>query len=559
MSQLRGTVLHADSLTPRQWRASEIAVIAQRVFPWALLAGVFAMLLWTRMLQPGDLHDDDQSKTMTYTVDMITNHQFAMPRDQYYQPATKPPLYNWLDVPCIYLLQSWSAFAFKLPSILAALATCGLIIYGTRVLLLGTRRRPLALPEPVSSNVVRSAIPIGAGIAAAGIFLANPTVVRMMYLCRPDMLLTAFLTGAWVCATIALLREDRPTRLLAALFWICVGGASLTKGPPALAVLIYAPIAAWLFAPDGFASLRRLHAWMALPFVVVPLAAWMTLGYIQGGTRFFHVYFVQEIFTRFAGGGPEGTEPKPWWQMATWFFIRFSPWSVLVMAAVVGLPLRKWRSHVLAPVVLWILLVLVFFSIPGSKRADYLLPMYPPAAIAAAFLLVVLGSWLGVTPTRVMLVISIVAIWVAVYPERRRVITSAPTEAFVRTLRSYVGKNDSLVMVNITGYQPLLPLMGRFTGTRPLPVNKETSEKWLAEMQSAKWVIIPYPNRWSNPVAVTNGPAPAGKDGRDVQLALYKVGAENSPTKRDFRAFARYPSAAPATRPARANRRGATP
>jgi 4-amino-4-deoxy-L-arabinose transferase-like glycosyltransferase len=346
--------------------------------------------------------------------------------------------------------------------------------------------------------------------------------------------------------------------LLAALFWIFVGGASLAKGPPALAILIYIPIAAWLFAPDRFASLRRLHAWMAVPFVVVPLMAWLTLGYIQGGKRFFDV-LKHETFSRVSAGGPEGLEAKPWWQMAVWFFIRFSPWSMLVLAAVLGLPLRKWRSHVLAPVVLWIVLVLIFFSITGSKRADYLLPMYPPAAIAAAFLLVVLGSWLGVTPTRVMLVICVVAVWVAVYPERRRVITSEPTEIFARKIRSIVGKNDSLVMVNITGYQPLLPLMGRFTGTRPLPINEHSSKIWLQQMQSAKYVVMPYPNRWEGYLAITPGNVPAGKDGREVKLALYRVGADDSPKKTDFRAYARYATTAPASQPARASSRQARP
>src|SRR6188472_4207995 len=67
--------------------------------PWVLLAGQFVVMLWSRMIQPGDLHDDDQSKTMAYTVDMIRNRQFALPHDMYRQPATKPPMYNWLTIP----------------------------------------------------------------------------------------------------------------------------------------------------------------------------------------------------------------------------------------------------------------------------------------------------------------------------------------------------------------------------------------------------------------------------------------------------------------------------
>jgi 4-amino-4-deoxy-L-arabinose transferase-like glycosyltransferase len=512
---------------PTDWIA-----LGRRLLPWIMLSGLFAATLWYRVTQPGDLHDDDQSKTMAYTVDMVRNHQWALPRDMYRQPATKPPMYNWLTLPMLYVTQRWSPWVFKFPSVVAAIVTCGMILLSSWRIFSPTAQRPLALPQPVPNNIQLASLPIGIGIVAVAIFISSQPVTRMMYLSRPDMLLTMFLTGAWILGTIALLKQSGSTRLEAALFWLCIAGASLTKGPPALAPLIYVLIAAPLFA-GGWDRLKRLHWWLAIPLLLLPLGLWLALGYKQSGREFFRVIFVQELFSRFSGGGPEGLEAKPWWQMMVWFFERFSPWSVLVMAVVLGIPLRLWSKHALAPVIAWTVLVLVFFSIPGGKRADYLLPIYPPAAIACSFLLVYAGAWLGISPTRAMVVTCLAGAYLVVHAPSRRVPTSDPIEHFARRISPIVRK-EPLVVVNVAGYQPLLPLMGRFTGTPPIPLDGEARQKWYGEINGAHWVVMPVNPKWSN-ARVISGPVPGGKNNHLLDLALYHIGDEGAPTKNEVR------------------------
>lgn len=539
MSQTRGfspTSNSADLAAPPlrvEQAGIDVLELARQFLPWFMLIGLFASLLYLRMTAPGDLHDDDQSKTMAYTVDMIRNKHFAMPQDMYRQPATKPPMYNWLTLPGIYAFQAFHPWLFKLPSILAAIASCGLIIFASKKILAGTPGRPLTLPQPVPSGISVTTLPIGIGIVAAAIFLGNQPVHKMMYLARPDMLLTAFLTGAWVFGTIALLRTEGSTRFEAAIFWICIAGAALTKGPPALAVLAYVLIAAPLFA-GGFGSLKRLHWLLAIPLLLLPLALWIVIGYFQSGKTFFDVLFIQEMFSRIKGGGPESAvEAKPLWQMAVWFFQRFGPWALLATVVVVSIPRKRWSQHVLAPVIVWTVLVMVFFSIPGGKRADYLLPIYAPAALAAAYLLVVAGSWMGVTPIRAMVATAIVTAYTVTHLERPRILPSDATEQFVTTIAPMI-KKDPLVVVSVAGYQPLLPLLGRFDGTPPIDKEGNYRAMWLKQLANAKWVIMPKSARWLKPAAVS-GDLPGGREGRIIQMALYRVGESDGPTKVDIR------------------------
>ena len=159
-----------------------------------------------------------------------------------------------------------------------------------------------------------------------------------------------------------------------------------------------------------------------------------------------------------------------------------------------------------------------------------------------------------------MIVVCLVALYIVAYPDRnRRVITSDPTEEFVSKIAPMI-KKDPMVVVSVAGYQPLLPLLGRFDGTPPIPLEGEFRKLWLDQLASARWVILPKTPRWAGARAVS-GDLPGGRNGRTIQMALYRIGDENSPTKNDVRNMYRrkiagtssdtiIPAEAPTTAPA---------
>jgi len=107
---------------------------------WARLYTVLAVtaLLWVlaaRILGPTDAWDQTQPITIAYTTDMIVNRRWVVPATQNGEPATKPPLYNWMAAPAVAAAGYSSELAHKLPSVVA-LVLCFVVVValGQRVI-----------------------------------------------------------------------------------------------------------------------------------------------------------------------------------------------------------------------------------------------------------------------------------------------------------------------------------------------------------------------------------------------------------------------------------------
>src|SRR5205814_10603826 len=141
-----------------------------RTSPLPIMLALVAAIVFTwRLLGPADLYEKDQPKTLAYTADMVLRGRWTLPRDVLCQPATKPPLFNWLVAPVVKLTGWWSEPLLKWPSLAGVIAIAAMCIF------LGRR-------------IEREENLVGVGILAAMIWLANAPVVRLMYLCRPDLL-----------------------------------------------------------------------------------------------------------------------------------------------------------------------------------------------------------------------------------------------------------------------------------------------------------------------------------------------------------------------------------
>ena len=70
-------------------------------WPYLLTALVMLVIFGCRWFGPSDLYDNDQPKTVAYTVDMVRHGRWLLPVDMLGRPATKPPMYNWISVPVV--------------------------------------------------------------------------------------------------------------------------------------------------------------------------------------------------------------------------------------------------------------------------------------------------------------------------------------------------------------------------------------------------------------------------------------------------------------------------
>lgn len=306
----------------------------------------------------------------------------------------KPPLLAWLIAAFSWLFNGGvvNEYMSRLPSALAAVAMlCA--TWRFFALRVGERRAWLVMLVTLTSF----------------------EVYRAAMACRVDMVLTACM----VCGTYGLVTmQGRPRRVIATI--LLLSGATLTKGPvgtllPCLAVGLY-----MLRMRRGWWRTVLTLAGTALASLVLP-ALWYWLAYRQGGDHFGALAWEENI-GRLTGSMGYESHVNPWYYNIVSLASGLLPWTVPVLLALVVKPVRQWMRtslKALAPTgrlcITVALTVLVFYSIPASKRSVYILPCYPFVAYGVALLLDSAGNarilrvW-----TRLLAVLAVIAVTVCV-------------------------------------------------------------------------------------------------------------------------------------------------
>jgi 4-amino-4-deoxy-L-arabinose transferase-like glycosyltransferase len=480
-----------------------------------MLLALLAMVLGVEILGPSDLYDKDQPKTMGYTADIVLNGRWILPRDVANQPPTKPPLYNWLSVPIVGGLHIWKEWAFKFPSVVGGVLTVVLIVYALGQFV-GER-----LASPVRTPQVS---PLQAGLISGMLWLATAPTIRCVYLCRPDMLLTMFITASWVFATLALREQNGRKRFwLSLALWISVGCGWLTKGPPALLPMLYIPIAAKLLCGRWSAMTRTGIAW-GIPLVIAMIAAWLVPAYRINPEHVKNELIGQQMVNRIASQAPEGMAPKPAYFILTWFNSEFAPWTVFTVLALLTaarMPRRAsarfkpsrwaWVKSPAAPAGIFLVLGLIFFMCSAGKRSDYLLPLYPVAAVLAGYWMTLASSRLRLIPVSVgvlpliiggLLAYNRLSFGAKELPPH----SSDSARLFARHVKATIG-GDSVAFL-IKGYHPILPLLGRHPGS--------------IDALHSKWIIAQHKEAW-HPVLVSQPIMNVESKHQPGKMALYRA------------------------------------
>jgi len=529
-------------------------------WPLFFLGMTLAIVLLGRGNAPSDLYDQDQPKTVTYTVDMVENGRWVLARDMHGRPSTKPPMYNWVGAP-VYAMFGAEEWALRAPSWLGGLVVIGVIVGMARrfAVIEATGAPPGRAPRGARGRLPFSLreMALGLGVVAAVLWLGGYATVKLIWLARPDMLLTMFLLIGWATGTVLLTEggDGRRRWALQAVLWLAVAGAALTKGPPALLVVAYLVVAARLCC-GGWGAVGRTGMWWGLPLMIALAAAWAIPAAQADPEHFKKTFAVNEVIGRIIGVdeldqlGEEGVPTRgnrrnpheiitEAWKMPAWFMARFAPWSLFVVLMFVDVrargwcrwrgwrgmrvctrrQVRLWFRHPLGPAFLWVAVTILFFSLSAGKRADYLAPAYPAGAILAAWWLVITAAKYRITPGRAAaagMLVALVVTCISLYASpATRTGYGEHTRRFARQVAKEAGE-ERIAFIN-AGYNPLMALLGRNqAGETP-------TEQQLAE---AAWVIQPVEAAAGAEAVVTSEPIPTGRHVKGkmeaVRLGLYR-------------------------------------
>lgn len=327
---------------------------------WRWLALLLALLLTLAALRPLSLPDEGRyaeiSRWMLVSGDWLTPRLDGLPFFH------KPPLLHWLQASSMAVLGVSPWAARLVPAAAALLMVVDLYLAARRISSTAVARRAALM------------------LAASGCFLVGGQYVNH------DMLVAAFIASGIWCFTLAFLHGARPHAWLARLGFACCALGLLTKGLigvalPGLVLFV------WLSWTRQWGKVLHLP-WISglLTFAVLALPWFVLAGERYPGL--WSYLFGAQQFGRYTGttfNNPHG----PWFYPAV-LAVMLLPWTFFIpFSGARRTDEAQSAPHSRAHAVqllcwIWVGAIVLFFSLPRSKLAGYMLPVVPPLALLAA-------------------------------------------------------------------------------------------------------------------------------------------------------------------------------
>jgi 4-amino-4-deoxy-L-arabinose transferase-like glycosyltransferase len=326
---------------------------------WLTLGGFCAFLFYYGLGAFG-LVGADEPRYAQVAREMLQRHDWVTPFLYGHPWLEKPVLYYWQAMVCykVFGVSDWVA---RLPSAIDATA----MVVAVYLFFRQFRR--------------------GFQLDAALITASTAGVIGLARSASTDMPLAASFAIALV-AWLAWYEGGRRRWLLVFYFFLAL--ATLAKGPvaPGLAGLIILLFAA------GWRNLKLIAETLWWPGVLLFFAAALPwyIAVQRANPGFFHSFIVEQNFARFSSNLYHHVQP--WWYFIPVLLLAIVPWTFLVMAAFAA-AVRRWKREadpedktIAADrlFLIWITVVVVFFSASHSKLPAYILPAVPACAMLLA-------------------------------------------------------------------------------------------------------------------------------------------------------------------------------
>jgi len=354
---------------------------------WFYLFGVLAVyLLFFHRLADRDLWSSHEARAAMDAQMILDDGVWGLPH--LYDGRSelqKPPLYYWMVASLAWLRGgAVDAWAVRLPA--AGAATLSVLLLGIG---LGVgRKRSMA------------------GLMAAAVLATALHFTWLARIGRIDMPLTLSVTLALGGLYLARGKAARMRWPLLVLAYLAVAAGVLLKGPigivlPAAVMGLYLTLEIGLPRPrhckGWIAALTEMGVWWGVPLIIALTLPWFVWANRATGGEYFRIFLWHHNIER--GFGGSNLRTNPWWFYLPQFVGDFLPWSLLFpLAGWWSYRRGLWRIDAEARFgMVWFVSVLLVLSCSRFKRADYLLPAYPGAAV---FLGCVGQHWLSELASR---------------------------------------------------------------------------------------------------------------------------------------------------------------
>lgn len=304
----------------------------------------------------------DEGRYVGVALAMLHSGDWLVPRLDGLPFFHKPPLFYWIGAAAMGVAGpvEWAA---RLPSVLGASAA--------GIALFAFLRRWTDERLALWSTAVLATMPY---------FFLGAQFANL------DMLVAGCISATVLLAAWAVLAHDeaRPWRGALAGAHACAAAGLLAKGLIGL-LLPFLVLLAWCAWTRRLRTLWRLCRWLPGWVLLLALAAPWFVAMQRAYPDFFDYFVITQHFRRFASSG--FNNEQPFWFYLPVLAVLTLPWSV-------GLLLPRHKNA--APdsgtttrdidrlMGVWLIVIVVFFSLPRSKLVGYVLPVLAPLAFLVA-------------------------------------------------------------------------------------------------------------------------------------------------------------------------------
>lgn len=343
-STLFHIVSSADGTHEGRWYRLDIqrlkSVIKGRFVKIFLILAV-SSVLFIHGLGATSLWDPDEPRQAIMAREMMERSEYIRPYLNGKPYLEKPPLYPWMVIAASWISGTVDEFSARIP---AALSATGLMVI--------TYYLGCILADP------------SAGLLSALMLATNFQFLNSARDSVMDMAFALFIGAVILLSYLAIIHK-KPWYLV--LSFLPGALAMLTKGPAGLAVP-----AAIMFA---YLCITKELRRFIIPLVVgcVLSGALGSMWFLVAGDDYWREFILRQNFVRYTSAFDHKESlfyyfPK--------IFNNFLPWSIPLPFAVYG----AFKKKLWLPLV-WLVITFLFFEFSASKRAVYLLPLYPACAL----------------------------------------------------------------------------------------------------------------------------------------------------------------------------------
>jgi 4-amino-4-deoxy-L-arabinose transferase-like glycosyltransferase len=332
---------------PSLWCSRWVAPLLIAALSLSLnLAGNSATGLWDR----------DEPRFAVAVREMRARGDWLIPTFNGEPRYHKPILIYWL-MGLGTKLAGDSPFGVRLVSGLAGMGTCVLVwALGRRML--GSR----------------------GGFLAGMILAVTPIMFGESKLATTDATLTFWLVGCFTCLWEL---ARKPSRAVAAIFWLLLSLACLTKGPIGPVFLAASVALAWWWGWPAPLAWKRLYPrWGLMGFAVLTAPWFLAIAVVSHG-QFVRFAVGQQILQRVTSG-MEAHGAFPGYYLA-FSVLAFYPWSALLPAALLAAWMGKRNNADFGFLLGWVIGPLILLECLQTKLIHYYLPAYPASALLVAW------------------------------------------------------------------------------------------------------------------------------------------------------------------------------